>query len=201
MWLIWFEKLKPYLLKIVSYAAVAAIGIGVGWRLKPAAVEVHEKLKVVEVEKQVVVVREQVRVEVVRVKDSQVVDKTHTETTETKSVDGTVVKKVVEDKNIDSVVHDRETATEVKVVEVEKQVVVVQKETVEKVVKPALPNWRTSALLGIQPQILPTPGVSGYVYGTEVERRVAGPIWLGVWGTMSDKQQATVGIKGTWEFQ
>jgi hypothetical protein len=200
MWPLVAEKLKQYLPKILSYLAVLVVGIAIGWGMKPDQVRVEEKIRVEQVEKQVVVVKEQVRVEIVKVRDSQVLDKTHTETTETKSPDGTVVTKTIEDKNVDSVVHDRENTTEVKVVEVTKEVVVVKTETVEKISKPVLPDWRVGVLVGIQPVILPTPGIPGYVYGAEIERRIVGPFSLGLFGTLDGHQQATVGAKVGFEF-
>jgi hypothetical protein len=194
------DKLKSYVLKALPYVVCAAVGVAVGWEVKPDRVEIQERVRVEQVEKQVVVIQEQVRVEVVKVKDTQVVERWHREKTEERRPDGTVISKEVEDRNIDTVIHDRENKTEVRVVEVEKQVVVVQKETVEKVVRPVLADWKVGVLAGIQPQFRPELSLSNYVLGAEVDRRIAGPFWVGVWGTSSNSFQVTAGLKASVEF-
>lgn len=163
---------------LIAVAALAlfAGGVGLGWAVKPDVVRVEEHLKTVEVEKQVVVVQEKVRVEVVKVKDTSVVERYRRE--KTTSPDGTI--REVEEKNIDTVSKEVVNKTEVKVVEVEKQVVV--EKQVDKLVKvePVLPQWRASLLAGAAPRfdnLATTP----IMVGVEGERRIAGPVWLGVW--------------------
>jgi hypothetical protein len=161
---------------VVSYVATAAIAAFVAWSIKPDRTEVQEKIKVVEVEKQVVVEKEVLKVEVVRVKDTQVVERWRREKTETQSPDGTVVKKETEEKNIESIVKEKETA--VKVVEVEKQVIVEKEKLVKVETKPVLPNWHVSVSAGLAPR-LPDFPTSPIMLGVDVERRIAGPVFLG----------------------
>lgn len=180
---------KETLKKVLPFLAVAVLCLGggaaLGWGLKPDVVKVEEKLKVVEVEKQVVVEKEKVVVQVVKVKDTQVVERWHRE--KTTSPDGTV--KEVEDKNIDSVVKEKENSTEVKVVEVEKQVVV--EKQVDRVIKidPVLAQWRVGVSGGAQflTAQLPAPVV---VLGVDAERRIAGPIWVGLAGSVNAQVSA-----------
>lgn len=185
----------PEAKQVIPYVAVAVVfllgGAGLGWGLKPDVVKIEERLKTVEVEKQVVVVQEKVKIEVVKVKDTQVVERYRRE--KTQSPDGTV--REVEERNIDSVVKEKETAVEVKVVEVEKQVVV-EKE-VERLVKidPVLKDWHVGVLGGTE-LLVPVP-----VFGVEVERRIAGPFWLGVWGNANTQfNRGQVGLKVAIEF-
>lgn len=163
--------------------AVAALvlfggGVGLGWVLKPDQVKIEEKVKVVEVEKQVVVVQEKVRVETVRIKDTQVAERYHRE--KMTSPDGTV--REVEDRNIDAVSKETTHDVQVKIVEVEKQVVVDR--TVDRVVKvdPVLAQWRAGLMAGVAPR-LDNPPATAIVAGLEVEKRIVGPVWAGVWVT------------------
>lgn len=159
---------------LAATALWTSIGIG------PEKLKVEEKVKVVEVEKQVVVAKEVVRVEVVRVKDTQIVDRWRREKTETQTPDGTLTKREVEERNIDTVVKEKETKAEVKVVEVVKEVVVDREKVVEKRIEPVLPNWHAGALVGAAPRF-DQPLATPVMVGLEVERRVAGPVWLGGW--------------------
>jgi len=163
--------------------AVAALvlfggGVGLGWSLKPDQVKIEEKVKVVEVEKQVVVVQEKVRVETVRIKDTQVAERYHRE--KTTSPDGTI--REVEDRNINAVSKETTHDVQVKVVEVEKQVIVDR--MVDRVVKidPVLAQWRAGLMAGITPR-LDNPPATAIVAGLEVEKRIVGPVWAGIWVT------------------
>lgn len=182
------SKALPFI--VVSVVSIL-VGAGISWKLKPDVVRVEEKIKTVEVEKQVVVVQEKVRVEVVKVKDSQVVERWRRE--KTQSPDGTI--RETEEKNIDSIVKEKENSVEVKVVEVEKQVVV--EKMVDRVIKidPVLANWHVGILGGSQ-LLVPVP-----VFGVEVERRIAGPFWGGLWGTANTQfSSGAVGAKLSIEF-
>lgn len=172
-------KLLELLKKGWPFLAVLAIGVGIGWALKPDQVRVEEKIKVVEVVKEVVVTQEKVRVEVVHVKDTTVVERWHREKTEEKKPDGTVVTKEVEDRNIDSVVKERENSTEVKVVEVVKEVVVNRDVVVEKVIEPVLPQWMVGLGVGAAPRfdnLASTP----IMLSVSAKRRILGPFFLGL---------------------
>lgn len=162
----------------LGFLAATALWAGIG--IGPEKLKVEEKVKVVEVEKQVVVVKEVLKVEVVRVKDTQIVDRWRREKTETQMPDGTLTKREVEERNIDTVVKEKETKAEVKVVEVVKEVVVEREKVVERRIEPVLPNWHAGALVGVAPRF-DQPLATPVMVGLEVERRVAGPVWLGGW--------------------
>lgn len=194
------DKLKELAPKALPYIAVLVVGIAIGWGVKPSQVETREVLKVVEVEKQVVVEHETVRVEIVKVKDTQVVERWHREKTEERKPDGTVTTKEVEDKNIDSIVKERENSTEVKVVEVVKEVVVEKEVFKEKIVTPVLAQWHVGVLGGVQPQFSPSIGVASWAVGGEVERRIVGPLFLGVWGMGTTAGAGMGGLKVGFEL-
>ncbi len=163
---------------LLALAAVVLFGGGAltGWSLKPDQVKVEEKVKVVEVEKQVVVVQERVRVETVKVKDTSVTERYHRE--KTTSPDGTI--REIEDRNIDAVAKETVREEKIKLVEVEKQVLVDR--VVDKVVRidPVLAQWKAGVLAGVAPRF-DTPSNTAIMAGLEVERRLAGPVWVGVW--------------------
>jgi len=195
------QPLNPETKKTLLAVAITAVvcllgGAGLGWGLKPDVVKIEERIKVVEVTKEVVVVQEKVRVEVVKVKDTQVVERWHRE--KKTFPDGTITE--VEDKNIDSIVNEKENTVEVKIVEVTKEVVV--EKLVDRVIKidPVLAQWRVGATGGAQFLFsefpMPTP-----VFGVEAERRLAGPFWIGLGGSLNTKLNvADIRLKVAVEF-
>jgi len=56
-------------------------------------------------------------------------------------------------------------------------------------------DWRVSALVGGQLKLSPI-SFNTLVYGAAVERRLLGPVWVGVWGISS----GTAGVSLTLEF-
>ena len=180
---------------ILAVAGLTGAGFLVGRLTKPEVVT--EKTKIEYVEKQIVVTQEKIRVEIGKVKDTQVVERWHREKTEETKPDGTITVKEVEDRNIDSIVREQQNSTEVKIVEVTKEVVV--KELVETSKTPTLAQWRIGGVAGIHPRLLP-PSVISYVYGAEIERRLIGPIWGGVWGQANTGGYGVIGIKASLEF-
>lgn len=203
---------KKIALKTLPYVAVFLVGAGVSWKLKPDTVKIQEKEVVVEKQvtteamKELMASFETLKLELQRVRETQVTEKYHREELETRLPDGTYSKKVTVDKNIDSHTKETETKVEVRVVEVEK---VVEKEklvTVDKVVEkeklvtPVLAQWHVGVFGGINPQLLPTPKINSYVIGGEVERRIAGPFWVGVWGAGTTTGQGMGGLKLGMEF-
>jgi hypothetical protein len=192
-------------LKLPAVAAVAlcfaVAGVAAGWYMKPDVVRVEEKVRVVEVTKEVVVAQEKVRVEIVRVKDTAVVEAYRKE--KTTSPDGTI--KEVEERNINTVVKENTTQTEVKVVKVEVEKLVDR--VVDRVVRvePVLAQWHAGILAGAAPRF-DTPALTAVMGGVEVERRVAGPFWVGAWvmgGSPVQQFQLTnaaIGIKLGVEF-
>lgn len=193
---------RNIILGAVAIAFIAFVGGGaVGWAIKPDQVRIEEKVRMVEVEKQVVVTQEKVRVEVVKVKDTQTVERYRKE--KTTSPDGTI--REVEERNIDAVSKETVNNTEVKVVEVEKKVEV--EKQVDRVVKidPVLAQWRAGLMVGASLQV-DNIAKSPIMVGVEAERRIAGPVWIGVWAmagsTVQQFQltQPTAGLKLAVEF-
>lgn len=207
------ESLKQKLKVFVPVVLVSLLaGIGIGWSAKPDVVKVEEKERVVEKQvtteaiKQLMASFESLKVELQKVRETQVVQKYHQEVLETKLADGTYTKKTTTDKNIDSHTKETETKTEVKVVEVEKKVETIKTEYVdrvvekEKIVTPQLAQWHVGLLGGLTPQFLPAPGVQSWVVGGEVERRIVGPVFLGIWGAGTTTGQGMGGVKVGFEF-
>lgn len=62
----------------------------------------------------------------------------------------------------------------------------------------ALPTWRVSALAGasLREPLLEVPGASWAVLGASVERRVAGPVYVGAWATTAGVGGVSLGV--TW---
>lgn len=184
-------KLLELLKKYWPYALVLLVGIGVGWGVKPSVVKIEEREKIVEkqvtteAQKELMTAFENLRIEMEKVRETQVTEKYHREELETRLADGTYTKKVTVDKNIDSHTKETETKVEVRVVEVEKKVETVRTEYVdkivekEKIVTPVLAQWHVAILAGVQPNFNPlTHG--GLQLGASVERRIVGPVFLGI---------------------
>ena len=67
-------------------------------------------------------------------------------------------------------------------------------------VKAAQANWHMGVMGGITPQFLPSPQVQAWAVGGEVERRIVGPFWLGLWGMGNTIGQGSGGLKVGVEF-
>jgi hypothetical protein len=205
-------KLLELLKKYWPYALVLLVGIGVGWGVKPDVVKIEEREKIVEkqvtteAQKELMTAFENLRIEMEKVRETQVTEKYHREELETRLADGTYTKKVTVDKNIDSHTKETETKVEVKVVEVEKKVETIRTEYVdkivekEKIVTPMLAQWHVGVFGGLTPQFVPSVGVQNWVIGGEVERRIVGPVFLGLWGAGTTTGQGMGGLKVGFEF-
>lgn len=199
--------IKKYALKVIPYVIVLGIGIGAGWGLKPDVVKTEIKEKIVEVVKEDIRINEllsqisTLNRDYQEMKNSRVQEKYHKEHLETRHPDGTVVIKDTIDRNVDTVVQETKREVEVQVVEVVKEVVVTQTVTVEReVVKevkvtPQLAQWHVGALAGIQPTFLPNLKLDNGVFGGEVEHRLVGPVFVGVWGAGTTTGLGMGGIK------
>lgn len=182
---------KSIILKVLPFLAIAGVGVLVGWYVKPTAVKVEEKEKVVEKQvtteaiKELMKSFESLRVEMQRVRETQITEKYHREELEAWLADGSHTKKVTVDKNIDSHTKETETKVEVKVVEVEKKVETVKTVYVDKIIEkekkvtPVLAQWHVGLLAGIKPTFIPLEA-GALQLGGEVERRIAGPFFLGL---------------------
>lgn len=204
---IW-EFLKNNKILIVPLVLGGIIGACL-FPIKNTVVETKEVVKEVQVTttntKELMAAIESLKVELQKSKDSQVDEKYHKVITETTSKDGSKTKQTTIDKNIDSHVKETETKTEVQVVQVEKQVIVTQTQTIqkevttEKIVKNQS-EWRVGVLAGVSPQFSPTIQLNNWVVGGEVEKRLIGPFWLGIWGAGTANGQGLGGVKLGVEF-
>lgn len=171
----------------VIAAILGAYVLGCFFNPQPAKVvtEIKEVEKVVTVEKEVVKTVIQV------VKEVEVQVQTHTVVVKETTPDGGVRETTVIDTNSDT--KDKE-----KVVEYVDRVVekIVDREVFieKKVIVDNQRYWRASLLLGLQPKLIP-PSVDAYLVGAEIERRVVGPVWLGIWGMGSTVGVASAGLK------
>lgn len=165
------------------------LGYGSGRYVQPAKVVEKEKI-VTQIQEKIVyqdrVVTQKVLVEVEKKQQ-------HTETTTTKKPDGEIVTTTKTDINTDERTKDSESKTEEKVVY--KDRVVQQVVEKEKIVTNQ-PDWRVAAGAGYSiPYALGAdspgvPGLQGFVINAEVDRRILGPVWLGVQGNT----QGVVGL-------
>lgn len=175
------EKAKKFLPFVIVAVVFLLAGAGLGWGLKPDVVKIEEKEKIVTVEK--VVDRVVEKVVEVKVKDTQYVERWHT--VKVTAPDGTVTETA--DKSKDAVI--KEADNTVKTVEVIKTVEVEKVVTREIKIDPVLAQWRVGVSGGAQflTAQFPAPVV---VLGVEGERRIAGPIWLGVVGSVNAQLSA-----------
>ena len=161
---------------------------------------VKEVSRTEEVTKELAKLREELK----EAKTAMMNERYRREKTWNKTSDGAESSHEVEEKNISSVVTETKEVVKVQVVEVEKQVVVTQTNTVERLVEvekirePVLRNWRVSPMVGVAFDA--KPSFNGVVYGAEVERRIIGPVWVGVWGAGNTTVGGMMGVKASLEF-
>jgi hypothetical protein len=184
---------KKGLIYVVIGALLAGGGFATGRWASPPTTIVTEKIK--EVEKVVVVEHLVTEVKIVRVKDKAVAEKVHRVVVENTKPDGEKTKTVTEDINTDTVIHDN---TNTNTVEYRDRVVEKFVDRIIEKEKRVLnrPDWRVAAGVGVA---IPTflgkeqvgvPGLQGAVIQLEVDRKILGPFFLGVWGNT----QGTVGL-------
>lgn len=177
---------KQLALAIGSVVLIFSGGYATGRYIAPDKVVVTEKVQKVEVEKTVFQDRVKTEVKIVRVQDEKV--HLHREETALKWANGTEQKKVVTDQNVEKTVREQDIKY------VDRQVVVTQDRVIqvsvdkEKLVERKRPDWRVGVLAGY------TVDASGVNLGQQlqhvalglgVERRIVGPISLGLWGLTS----------------
>jgi len=168
-------------------------GYATGRYLAPPNTIVTEKIK--EVEKVVLVEKLKTEVQVVKVYIKDQTEKIHRVVVEGIDPPGCKSKTTTEDINIDSVVRENTNSTEIKYVDrvVEKYIDrIVEKE--KQVLKTA--DWRVAGGVGVSiPYFLGqaspgVPGLNGAVIQLELDRRVIGPFYLGLFGNT----QGVVGL-------
>lgn len=151
--------------------------------------------------KSVLALLEQTNSRLDKMQETQSSEKFHQEVLESWGADGSRTKKTTTDKNVDAHTKETETRVEVKVVEVEKKVeterVVLVDKVVEKtkIVTPILPEWDFGVGVGVSPSFLPSPKIDSFVVTGEVNHRLVGPVWVGLWGAGTTQGQAMGGIK------
>jgi hypothetical protein len=180
---------KKTIIVIGAVLLALLLGYGGGRYAQPAKVVEKEKI-VTQIQEKVVyqdrIVTQKVLVEVEK-------KRVHRETTTTKKPDGEVVTTTKVDTNTDTDTKDNESKVEEKVVY--KDRIVQQVVEKEKLVL-RQPDWRIAAGVGVSiPHYLGQPdvGVSipyGLVIQAEADRRILGPVWLGVFGNT----QGTAGL-------
>lgn len=197
---------REWALKILPYVAVLAIGVGLGYGIKPAT-RIEEREKIVEKQvtteaiKEMLARMEQLNSKIDSFKEAWTNEKFHQEIDEKKLPDGTYTKKTITDKNVDSHTKETETKVETKVVtvvetkEVEKRVEVEKIVEKEKIVTPLLPQWDFGLGVGVSPSFLPSIKVDSIVITGEVNHRLFGPFWIGLWGAGTTQGQAMGGLK------
>lgn len=198
-WLL--DKLKEHGPKILLFVLVLVAGIGIGWYVKPDVVKVEEKTKIVETKVLDEVLMEQEIAKRVKEIESHMEVKVVTkwvvkpdgtkETTETKETKTDTKEKETEDKS-------KETVKIVKEIEYKDKIV-------EKTVTPVLAQWHVGALVGVAPRF-DSPATTPIMVGVEAERRIVGPVFLGVWAmagspvTTFNVTNAAIGLKVGFEF-
>jgi hypothetical protein len=124
---------------------------------------------------------------------------------EIKSPDGTVKtktetkKETKEEKIIEKIVVKTETKIEYLIKEVEKEII---KEVKTKEIKEVNNSkyWRVGLLGLVQPRIIPTPEVSNLSLGLEVERKIIGPLNVGLVAFTNRELNVMVGVKVSVDF-
>jgi hypothetical protein len=174
---------KEVLLAIVALA-LASGGFALGRFGTAEKVVYRDVEKKVEVEKVVEKIVEKVVEKKVFVDNSKT--RVRREEVVVKALDGTETTKKTEVIDVATDIKDTAEKQEVKTVYVdrEKKVEVEKKVFVEKM-KPS-PDWEVSLLAGVSvpsiPDIANFDIKSDFAFGAQIERRIVGPVSLGVWG-------------------
>jgi hypothetical protein len=176
-----FLNRNPWTFRALAVLLVFAAGFGTAIVSRPAKVEEKVVTKVdvqTKVEYKDRIVTQKVYVQADKVKK-------HVETTTTKAVDGTVTTKTTTDESVDEDRKLNASKDEQKQQAVTQ--VVHEVEYRDKIVT-SQPGWDARVGLGVAiPQLLGgpevgVPGLRGFVVEAGVDRRLAGPFWLGLWG-------------------
>lgn len=185
----------------ILLSIVAAIIIGVyatARYLQPARV-VEKTKEVVKVEyKEKIEYRDKVKIQ--KVTEVQKANDKHTETTTIKKPDGTETTHTIVNETSHTEAKTNETKVEVKYVDrvVEKQIEkVIEK---EKIIEAKKNDWMVGVQVGYDiygalddtPQLIPQ--MNRVSIGVDIERRIVGPFYLGVWGNTAGNAGLSVNI-------
>lgn len=136
-------------------------------------IQEHETIKVVEVEKTIIE----------KAKDITEGKSIHKERTEEVRPDGTKLTKETVDINIDRTIRETEIKFVDRTLTVEKEVEKLVEVVKEKIIVTKKPDWAVTARLGLalSELKLSTALANPLVVGVEVDRRVLGPVRIGLW--------------------
>lgn len=178
-----FSNVWPYLKKALPYLVVLAIGVAIGWEMKPDQYKVEEKI----VEKDKIV--EKMVVDEVRTQQEIAKRTAELEANYRKRVakltitkpDGTKIEKettVVEENTKVKEEETKKTDTVDTKKEVVEKIVYRDVETV-KVVTPVEPQWMVGLGVGFAPRF-DNLGNSPLMLQVQARRHILGPFWLGL---------------------
>ncbi len=179
---------------IIVVIAIALFGGGLAtgrFMLPPKTVTTEKVHEVTKTDTKIVY---QDRVQIVKVHDANTTQKIHRTIVEGIDPPGCKSKTTTEDINVDSVVHDNTNTVDVKYVDrvIEKW----QDRIVEKTTTVAArPNWILGAGVGFDFTAIGgigqhgIPGMKGFVVQADLDRRVIGPFYMGLFGN-------TAGVAG-----
>lgn len=193
-------KVKKWAIVTVALVCTHALAYASGRFMVPEKVQIVEKVRVekVEVEKQVVVVQE--KIQVVRIKDVDKQQSIHREERVVEHPSGLKETTKSEDINATTVVREKDVQYVDRDIVKEKETIKYQDREVikEKIVERSRPDWRVGALVGYNVEQY-SSGVQALVYGGIAERRIIGPVSVGLWGVSAGKY-GTYGLMVNMEF-
>jgi hypothetical protein len=163
------------------------LGLGLGWNRAPVKTEVVTQVKEVEVIKEVEVVKEVIKVEQVRVAEKAKKVR-RTEKTVTKA-DGTTEVTKTEDISSDTHVSEN-TQSEGKKDTTKATDTSRTTDTKTKTVTSSQANWIVSGIIGRKDLLQPAPQ-----FGAQVQRRLAGPLWVGAYGLTGGNVGLSMGVE------
>lgn len=173
---------KRLVAEIVGALLLLLLGIGIG-HFKPVVKTQTVTVTKTEVQTKVEY-KDRVQVQKVYVQVEKKHE--HTETTTTKKPDGTVETKVVQDENTDTDTDVNTTKDEQRQSTTNQTI---KQDVKQKTLTLAQPNWRLTLGAGVDiPSTLlgheqgGIPGMRGFVLQAGVDRRIAGPVWMGLFG-------------------
>jgi hypothetical protein len=158
----------------LSGLALAAVGFTFGRYATPDKVVEIERVKTVTVEKEDIRAKERIAALTAEIETLKL--RTHRERTTVERPDGTRETREVETVDVDRTTDTRETVEVIREVEKVRTVYVDREVLKEKRIESHRPDWRIGAM-----GVLDVPTLK-YGAGAIVERRILGPISLGLWG-------------------
>jgi hypothetical protein len=195
------KKVRKWAIISVVLICTHALAYASGRYMVPEKVIERETVRVekVEVEKQVVVVQE--KIQIVKIKDTDKQQNIHREERIVEHPDGLKETQKTEDINVTTVIREKDVQYVDRDIVKEKETIKYQDREVikEKIVENSKPNWRVGALVGYDVGRFDPSFTPGLVYGGVAERRIIGPVSVGLWG-LSTGKYGTYGLTVNLEF-